>query len=784
MVSVLDAAEALGNSSGQSQVAFAEEDAITVLSPRPELDPDDADSHVESESFVKKRAKDFESSVQMTDAESFVRGFASSPLRNKLKRVFDTFDIDRNGEISIEEVLTMVRTLHVDFPEDAVVELMHAADTDGNGEVDFEEFSKAAEDTGFAELVTAASFPAEIYKILEEGNLNFLSTFQEFVIEIMDSCQKEVLAAKVPLASYGRVHTALNDVKEQLTGTAQKLLTSEFSQLRTGALESLKAQREAIEARHRAKFQAVVEPIRSEADRRVAEAERNVAAAEAEAARLQSLYSSPEAVIAQLQNELSAANSRAAELESRVKAYEDDWSATYPKVLATCSVEPPPLPADAPFIVRTLEQRGLTIHQLFRDLDPEGSGVVTKAGLRKSMLGLGLLPSEEHEKQLQQKTKEQQKATDTKVDTLLGELDARIGLKIEVGELRAILFDWEGPPSKAKGGRGQTKAAKEKTGPHEGALERALDRAYASELHGSRFLFVVEQYEKLLKSRERKHAEELRTAIEKAAADGSSASIQEEERTKAWEAERAAVQAKHAAQLRAIEEQLEVEKAERLQEVAKLRESMEASAAEAVRAERVLADELRAKVQETEKEARRLTEQLSSTTLELKATVQDKEQKQLEVNQTQEMAREGSANFEARLHQALDALRKVEAAQPTNGGYYFAAAPLRGTFLNTGSPRSARTSPERLRSSERVLEPYPHRLSDSSPALSDGSRRLTTSPSPSIGSPSLSTPPGRASPPRLGAHVPLRTPTSTESTSRGAKGRQSRSRSRSRRKSS
>ena len=57
-----------------------------------------------------------------------------------------------------------------------------------------------------------------------------------------------MLAANVPMASFGRVHSALTEVKNQLTGTAQELLTTEFSQLRTSTLDSLHAQREAIEA--------------------------------------------------------------------------------------------------------------------------------------------------------------------------------------------------------------------------------------------------------------------------------------------------------------------------------------------------------------------------------------------------------------------------------------------------------------------------------------------------------------------------------------------------------
>ena len=41
---------------------------------------------------------------------------------------------------------------------------------------------------------------------------------------------------KVPLTSYGRIHTALGGVKSALEGTAQEILTEEFHHLRTGAI--------------------------------------------------------------------------------------------------------------------------------------------------------------------------------------------------------------------------------------------------------------------------------------------------------------------------------------------------------------------------------------------------------------------------------------------------------------------------------------------------------------------------------------------------------------------
>lgn len=83
----------------------------------------------------------------------------------------------------------------------------------------------------FAQLIIAGMHPADVARSLEEANKRFLASFSEFLIESVANCQKEVLAAKVPLASYGRVKSALDTVKVTLTGTAQELLMEEFSKL-------------------------------------------------------------------------------------------------------------------------------------------------------------------------------------------------------------------------------------------------------------------------------------------------------------------------------------------------------------------------------------------------------------------------------------------------------------------------------------------------------------------------------------------------------------------------
>ena len=659
---------------------------------------DDEGMHSDHEEAMKIFAEESFKRVKPTDAEGVVKNFASSSMMHKLKRVFDMFDIDGDGEITREELCTMIETLHIDMPKETVLNLMRSVDTDGNGTVDFEEFTDAMKEgkgAEFAELVTTASFPVEVCKILEEGNARFLSTFQDYVVEIVDDCRAEVLAAKVPLTSYGRVHTALGEVKRQLEGTAQELLATEFAHLRTGALESLNAQKESIEARNRAHIQSIVDPIRSEAEARIADADRRCAEAVAEKERLLTRFSEPDATMHRLQGEISSAMERVAELEAQLKTNEEDWRTAYPKALKVSSLAPPPLPPEAPYITWALEGRGTTLPRFIRKLDPGGTSRISKVDLRTEMVGLGATPE----------------------DSLLAPLDAMTAQVIDVGELNTMLLAWKGP-TQQKSAK-QPKAPKLKMGPSEGALERALDRDYAGDAHGSRLLFLIELYEKALKESEERHRDQLRDAEVKIEASGSSAAEAEAERTTAWEEERKAERLSHAEQVRAVTELLDAEKLAREADVLRIKETSDESKTEAVRIERGKANDLRTKLEASVAECAQLSEALKTTTAELQATKNEREEKTLLIHQTQQEKEADHDALEARLLELDSALMRAQAAQPAQGGYYFAAAPAAWPSRRTLSPLAGgmRSPQASTRSSSPMTSPsrssgYGRRLSD------------------------------------------------------------------------
>ena len=61
-------------------------------------------------------------------------------LRRKLRPIFNKFDIDRSGAVSMNEMRRMLKSISLDLDAEALSQLMNDADTDGSGDIDFEEF--------------------------------------------------------------------------------------------------------------------------------------------------------------------------------------------------------------------------------------------------------------------------------------------------------------------------------------------------------------------------------------------------------------------------------------------------------------------------------------------------------------------------------------------------------------------------------------------------------------------------------------------------------------------
>ena len=58
----------------------------------------------------------------------------------QIKALFDMFDVDGGGEISVDELNSVMRMLGQNPTEEEIKELIKEADADGSGEIDFDEF--------------------------------------------------------------------------------------------------------------------------------------------------------------------------------------------------------------------------------------------------------------------------------------------------------------------------------------------------------------------------------------------------------------------------------------------------------------------------------------------------------------------------------------------------------------------------------------------------------------------------------------------------------------------
>ena len=68
------------------------------------------------------------------------RGRTAPPTREELRVVFDAFDADGGGDISIGELGPMLSKLGIALERDEVRRLFDAYDKDGSGALDFNEF--------------------------------------------------------------------------------------------------------------------------------------------------------------------------------------------------------------------------------------------------------------------------------------------------------------------------------------------------------------------------------------------------------------------------------------------------------------------------------------------------------------------------------------------------------------------------------------------------------------------------------------------------------------------
>ncbi|XP_074587129.1 calmodulin-1-like [Curcuma longa] len=70
------------------------------------------------------------------------RKMTEEEAEEELREAFRVFDIDQNGFISASELMSVMIDLGNNVTKEQVLEMIGEADTDGDGQVNFEEFSR------------------------------------------------------------------------------------------------------------------------------------------------------------------------------------------------------------------------------------------------------------------------------------------------------------------------------------------------------------------------------------------------------------------------------------------------------------------------------------------------------------------------------------------------------------------------------------------------------------------------------------------------------------------
>ncbi|KAJ1395588.1 EF-Hand 1, calcium-binding site [Sesbania bispinosa] len=97
--------------------------------------------------------------------------FSFQPKAEEMKWVFDKFDTNKDGKISLEEYKAAVKTMRWDLGDTEVVESFQVMDSDGDGFIDFKEFIEMFKgDDGVKETEIKSAF--QVFDLNGDGKIS------------------------------------------------------------------------------------------------------------------------------------------------------------------------------------------------------------------------------------------------------------------------------------------------------------------------------------------------------------------------------------------------------------------------------------------------------------------------------------------------------------------------------------------------------------------------------------------------------------------------------------
>lgn len=111
------------------------------------------------------------------------------PTANEMKKVFDKFDINKDGKISQQEYISTLRSLGVGNMINDVPYIFAVVDLDGDGFINFEEFMLAQEKNGWVRRMDVKS----AFRIFDRNGDGKISAedVQKMLMRLGERCSLE-----------------------------------------------------------------------------------------------------------------------------------------------------------------------------------------------------------------------------------------------------------------------------------------------------------------------------------------------------------------------------------------------------------------------------------------------------------------------------------------------------------------------------------------------------------------------------------------------------------------
>ena len=170
----------------------------------------------------------------------------------------------------------------------------------------------------------------DLEEALAQANVRFLAVYFDEMKASVDATCKEVIAAKVPLASYGRVRDALHGLGKSLNERAKELLTQELAELERVAVMFVNAKTAELqdEKNSNATLRKKVETLTTDAEEAWAARD----AANKEMSEMADRIKDPQKAIQKAQDavdamerKMSKAHEKVHELQEQIRLSEEEW---------------------------------------------------------------------------------------------------------------------------------------------------------------------------------------------------------------------------------------------------------------------------------------------------------------------------------------------------------------------------------------------------------------------------------------------------------------------------